>query len=79
VVDAPPEPDVLAIGRDLAAALPGSSRHPLKALDDRAMDLASQDAELRAAQSELALDVFQLALRGKHAAPDQSVGLMEIE
>jgi len=49
VLDAPPEPDVLAIGRDLAAALPGSSRHPLKVLDDRAMDLASQDAELRAA------------------------------
>ena len=49
MLDAPPEPDVLAIGRDLAAALPGSSRHPLKVLDDRAMDLASQDAELRAA------------------------------
>jgi proline dehydrogenase len=49
VVDAPPEPEILAIGRDLAAAFPGSARHPLKALDDRAMDLASQDAELRAA------------------------------
>jgi proline dehydrogenase len=43
------EADVLAIGRDLAAALPGSSRNPLKAIDDKAMDLASQDAELRAA------------------------------
>jgi len=40
---------VLAIGRDLAAALPGSSRNPIKAIDDKAMDLASQDAELRAA------------------------------
>jgi proline dehydrogenase len=43
------EADILAIGRDLAAAFPGSARHPIKALDDRAMDLASQDAELRAA------------------------------
>ena len=39
----------MAIGRDLAAAFPGPARHPLKALDDRAMDLASHDAELRAA------------------------------
>src|SRR5215218_7496558 len=31
------------------AALPGRSRHPLRALDERAMELASQDAELRAA------------------------------
>jgi proline dehydrogenase len=49
VITAPPETDVLAIGRDLAAAFPGAARNPLKALDDRAMDLASQDAELRAA------------------------------
>ena len=35
--------------RELAAALPQGSRSPLKALDDKAMDLASQDAELRAA------------------------------
>jgi RHH-type proline utilization regulon transcriptional repressor/proline dehydrogenase/delta 1-pyrroline-5-carboxylate dehydrogenase len=43
------EADILAVGRDLAAAFPGPARHPLKALDDRAMDLASQDAEVRAA------------------------------
>jgi proline dehydrogenase len=43
------EDDILAVGRDLAAALPGTSRNPLKAIDDRAMDMASQDAELRAA------------------------------
>jgi proline dehydrogenase len=43
------EADILAVGRDLAAALPGTSRNPLKAIDDRAMDMASQDAELRAA------------------------------
>jgi proline dehydrogenase len=44
-----PEADIIAVGRDLAAALPSASRNPLKALDDRAMDMASQDAELRAA------------------------------
>jgi proline dehydrogenase len=43
------EGDILAIGRDLAAALPGAARHPIKVLDERAMDFASHDAELRAA------------------------------
>ena len=43
-----PEADIVAAGRDLAAAFP-AGRNPLKAIDDRAMDLASQDAELRAA------------------------------
>src|SRR3954453_17608176 len=42
------EKEVFEVGRRLAAALP-STRNPLKVLDDRAMDLASQDAELRAA------------------------------
>src|SRR3954466_13238314 len=40
--------DVLAVGRALHAALP-SARRPLRVLDDKAMDLASQDEELRAA------------------------------
>ncbi len=43
------EPRVQAVGRDLAAALPRGSRSPLRALDDRAMDFAAQDDELRAA------------------------------
>src|SRR6478609_9097484 len=43
------EADIHAIGRDIAAALPPASRNPLKAIDERAMDLASQDVELRAA------------------------------
>jgi proline dehydrogenase len=43
------EADILAVGRDLAAALPAASRNPIKAFDDKAMELASQDAELRAA------------------------------
>ena len=41
--------EILEIGRELAAAFPKASRRPLKALDDKAMDLASQDAELKAA------------------------------
>ena len=43
------EPEIQRIGRELAAAFPGGARNPLKALDDRAMELASRDAELRAA------------------------------
>src|SRR3954470_208945 len=43
------EPELFSVGRDLAAALPSTARHPLKALDTRAMDLASSDAELKAA------------------------------
>jgi RHH-type proline utilization regulon transcriptional repressor/proline dehydrogenase/delta 1-pyrroline-5-carboxylate dehydrogenase len=41
--------EILAIGKDLAAAFPKAGRRPLKALDDKAMDLAAQDAELKAA------------------------------
>ena len=40
---------ILAIGRELARAFPSSARRPMRALDDRAMDLASSDAELKAA------------------------------
>jgi RHH-type proline utilization regulon transcriptional repressor/proline dehydrogenase/delta 1-pyrroline-5-carboxylate dehydrogenase len=42
------ERELHAIGARLAAAMP-SQRNPLKVLDDKAMDLASQDAELKAA------------------------------
>src|SRR5215210_5891674 len=44
-----PHEDVLRVGRELAAALPTGRRRPLRALDDKAMDLASADADLRAA------------------------------
>jgi proline dehydrogenase len=40
---------ILDIGCDIADAFPSASRHPLKALDDKAMELASRDDELRAA------------------------------
>src|SRR5437870_2531356 len=43
------ESDIQLIGRELADAFPSSARHPVKALDSKAMDLASRDAELRAA------------------------------
>src|SRR3954452_371585 len=43
------EADVLEVGRAIHAAMPSTSRRPLKALDDKAMDLASQDDQLRAA------------------------------
>ena len=37
------------MGVALARAFPSGRAHPLKALDDKAMDLASQDAQLKAA------------------------------
>ena len=43
------ERELFEVGSALARALPGPSRRPLKALDDKAMDLAAQDAELKAA------------------------------
>src|SRR3954465_15405278 len=41
--------EILAVGRDVAGRFPSAARRPLKALDDKAMDLASQDHQLRAA------------------------------
>ena len=41
--------EIQRVGRELADAFPSRARHPVKALDDRAMELASRDAELRAA------------------------------
>lgn len=43
------EADIHRIGTELAGAFPSSARHPVRALDARAMDLASRDRELRAA------------------------------
>jgi proline dehydrogenase len=43
------ESQLQEVGRSIYAAFPGKSRHPLRALDERAMQLASHDAELRAA------------------------------
>ena len=45
----PLELAIREIGSDLAGAFPSSARHPLRALDARAMDLASSDQELKAA------------------------------
>jgi RHH-type proline utilization regulon transcriptional repressor/proline dehydrogenase/delta 1-pyrroline-5-carboxylate dehydrogenase len=43
------EDEVQSIGRDLYAAFPSPARHPVRALDQRAMRLSAQDQELRAA------------------------------
>jgi RHH-type proline utilization regulon transcriptional repressor/proline dehydrogenase/delta 1-pyrroline-5-carboxylate dehydrogenase len=43
------ERELHEVGRQLAAALPSAMRNPLKAVDDKAMDLASADQELKAA------------------------------
>ncbi|MFL6038227.1 MAG: proline dehydrogenase family protein [Gaiellaceae bacterium] len=45
----PLETDVQRIGRELAESFPARARQPLKAMDERAMELASRDVELRAA------------------------------
>ncbi|HEX4009755.1 MAG TPA: proline dehydrogenase family protein [Solirubrobacteraceae bacterium] len=47
--DAQVEAEVRRIGEQLAAAFPAASRQPLRALDARAMEMASSDRELRAA------------------------------
>ena len=43
------EAEIRRIGSELAASFPSSARHPVRALDARAMELASSDRELRAA------------------------------
>ena len=43
------ERDLIEIGRSIHAAFPSRSRNPLRALDERAMELAATDDELRAA------------------------------
>ena len=43
------ETELLEVGRSIHAALPARGRNPLRALDQRAMELAAGDQELRAA------------------------------
>jgi RHH-type proline utilization regulon transcriptional repressor/proline dehydrogenase/delta 1-pyrroline-5-carboxylate dehydrogenase len=47
--ESPVEAELRAVGRELADRFPSPARHPLRALDAKAMELSSQDAELRAA------------------------------
>jgi RHH-type proline utilization regulon transcriptional repressor/proline dehydrogenase/delta 1-pyrroline-5-carboxylate dehydrogenase len=49
VTQSPADPEILEVGRRLVQRFPSPSRNPLRAADDRAVELASQDAELRAA------------------------------
>ncbi len=48
-MDAPTDAAILEIGRELSAAVPSALRRPRAALDDKMMDLASSDQELKAA------------------------------
>lgn len=43
------EREIRRIGTDLAGAFPSGTRHPVRAIDTRAMELAARDRELRAA------------------------------
>jgi RHH-type proline utilization regulon transcriptional repressor/proline dehydrogenase/delta 1-pyrroline-5-carboxylate dehydrogenase len=43
------EAEIHRIGGELAAAFPSAARHPVRALDARAMELATSDRELKAA------------------------------
>src|SRR5215210_3180074 len=43
------EAEIHRVGHEIAAALPSWARHPVRALDERAMELATRDEELRAA------------------------------
>jgi proline dehydrogenase len=43
------ESEIRRVGEQLAGSFPSSARHPVRALDARAMDLTSRDLELRAA------------------------------
>jgi proline dehydrogenase len=43
------EPEIRTVGRALASAFPSAGRHPLRAIDDKAMELAERDEQLRAA------------------------------
>jgi RHH-type proline utilization regulon transcriptional repressor/proline dehydrogenase/delta 1-pyrroline-5-carboxylate dehydrogenase len=43
------ESELQSVGRSIHAAFPGKTRHPLRALDQKAMELAAQDQELKAA------------------------------
>jgi proline dehydrogenase len=43
------EREIAEVGRELVACFPSPARHPIRALDERAMQLSTRDAELRAA------------------------------
>jgi proline dehydrogenase len=43
------EPEIRSVGHALAAAFPSAGRHPLRALDQKAMEVAERDEQLRAA------------------------------
>jgi proline dehydrogenase len=48
-MQSPAEREILEVGRRLLTSADSSARGPVRALDERAIERASQDAELRAA------------------------------
>ena len=50
---APAEQQILDVGRRLLDAFPSATRHPLRAVDERALEATSRDPELRAAMLRL--------------------------
>ncbi len=62
------ERELQAVGRELADAFPSSLRAPLKAIDQKAMDLASEDEELRAALFRF-VDVVPACRRRRRPRP----------
>jgi RHH-type proline utilization regulon transcriptional repressor/proline dehydrogenase/delta 1-pyrroline-5-carboxylate dehydrogenase len=49
VTHSPADREILEVGRRLVGRFPARTRHPVRAADERAIELASQDAALRAA------------------------------
>jgi len=43
------EPEIRRVGAELAAAFPSPARHPMRALDEKAMEYSARDEALRAA------------------------------
>src|SRR2546429_1051146 len=43
------EPEIRRVGAELAGAFPSAARHPLRALDEKAMEYSARDGALRAA------------------------------
>src|SRR5256886_11171607 len=43
------EPEIRRVGAELAGAFPSAARHPLRALDEKAMEYSARDEALRAA------------------------------
>ena len=64
----PVEAELQKVGRSIHAAFPGPTRHPLKALDTKAMGMAAQDQQLRA----ISIALMSSALSGWRVGPGKA-------